>query len=47
VSLVSQGRDGWGVLWAQQLLHQGGLAALVLLQLRARASFGIENFTTV
>ena len=36
---AGEGRDGWGVLWAQlQLLHQGGLAALALLQLRARAS---------
>ena len=39
VEEAGEGRDGWGVLWAQlQLLHQGGLAALALLQLRARAS---------
>ena len=36
---AGEGRDGWGVLWAQQLLlHQGGLAALALLLLMARAS---------
>ena len=36
---AGEGRNGWGVLWAQQqLLLQRGLAALALLLLRARAS---------
>ena len=36
---AGEGRDGWGVLWAQQLLLlEGGLAALALLLLRARAA---------
>ena len=36
---AGEGRDGWGVLWAQQLLLlEGGLVALALLLLRARAS---------
>ena len=36
---AGEGRDGWGVLWAQQLLLlQAGPAALALLLLRAQAS---------
>ncbi len=38
VEEAEEGRDGWGGLWAQLLLLQGRLAALVLLLLRARAS---------
>ena len=35
---VEEGRDGWGRLWVQLLLPEGGLSALVLLLLRAPAS---------
>ena len=39
VEEAEEGRDGWGGLWAQlQLQLQGGLAALALLLLLARAS---------
>ena len=35
---AGEGQDGWGVFWVQQLQLEGGLAALALLLLRARAS---------